>query len=177
MQDLEFLPIGRVKKSFGAEGAVRLSLEESMLEHLNDLEFLFVEIDGIKVPFEIERLESTRPVQVKFSDMDSPQAAHEITGKALFVATQDLPADIEPGFTTRSEEPFALLIDFELMDTVSGRTLGKIIRVEEYPGQDMAFVQQEEGEIMIPLAPDLIEDIDIEARRILMQLPEGLLQI
>lgn len=177
MQDLEFISIGRVKKSFGAEGAVRLSLEESILQQLANLEFLFVEIEGIKVPFEIERLESTRPVQVKFRDMDSPQEAHEITGKALFVATRDLPATADTGPETTRHEPYAILIDFEILDTVSGRTLGKIVRVEEYPGQDMAFIQQDEGEIMIPLAPDLIEDIDLEAQRISMQLPEGLLQI
>lgn len=177
MQDLEFLPIGRVKKSFGAEGAVRLSLEDSILEHIGDLEFLFVEIDGIKVPFQIERLESLRPVQVKFSDLDSPQEAHEITGRSLFVATRDLPDDLDAGLETSTHEPFAMLVGFEIMDTASGRILGKIIRVEEYPGQDMAFIQQDEGEIMIPLAPELIEDIDIEAQRLSMQLPEGLLQI
>ena len=177
MEDLSFVPIGRVKKSFGAQGAVRLSIEESILHFLSDLEFLFVEVDGIKVPFEIEQLESTRPVQVKFYDMDSPQEAHAITGKALFVATRDLPASVDAETETSRHEPFDMLIDFEILDTSSGRILGKIIRIEEYPGQDMAFIQEGDGEIMIPLAPDLIEDIDVEAQRIAMKLPEGLLQI
>ena len=177
MDNLTFLQIGRVKKSFGAGGAVRLQVDHSAEGYLEVIKFIFVEIDGIKVPFEVESLESLRPIQIKFSDLNSPEQAHTITGRPIYLATKDLPTDmLEEDFTVEQGD-YDMLLGFEIIAVRTGRSIGELIRVEEFPGQDMAFILREGREIMVPLTPEYIADIDAENRQMHMDLPEGLLNL
>ena len=52
-----------------------------------------------------------------------------------------------------------------------GATLGTVQRVEHYPGSDMLIV----GGHMVPMVAAFIRSIDVENKRIVAELPEGLL--
>ena len=53
----------------------------------------------------------------------------------------------------------------------------EILRVEEYPQQLMAVVQPGDKEILIPLSDQLITSIDKPNRVLMMNIPEGLLDL
>ncbi|MNR60372.1 Ribosome maturation factor RimM [compost metagenome] len=55
--------------------------------------------------------------------------------------------------------------------------MGEIIEVNEYPQQFVATVLYKETEIMFPLNEDMIIEIDEEEETLLVDLPEGLLDI
>ncbi len=55
--------------------------------------------------------------------------------------------------------------------------LGPIIRIEEYPQQEIAVCIFNEKEVMIPLNPDFIESIDDVQKSILVSLPDGLIDV
>jgi len=56
--------------------------------------------------------------------------------------------------------------------------IGTIISIEEYPQQMMAFIRLAEGEeIMVPLSPAFIVDIDVEQRIVDMNLPDGMVDV
>jgi 16S rRNA processing protein RimM len=61
---------------------------------------------------------------------------------------------------------------------VDGTTqVGAIQSVEEYPQQEMAIVAYKKRSVMIPLNTQFIRKIDESKRQIVMELPEGLLDL
>lgn len=63
------------------------------------------------------------------------------------------------------------------VETVSGAGIGTVARVEGGEAGSRLVVEGEHGEILIPLAVDICVDIDVDARRIRVDPPEGLLEL
>ncbi len=61
------------------------------------------------------------------------------------------------------------LVGCELLDT-AGTSIGRVSRVEHFPSSDMLIVNGK----MIPLVHAFIRSIDVGARRIVADLPDGL---
>ncbi|MEO5583093.1 MAG: hypothetical protein ABIR66_10395, partial [Saprospiraceae bacterium] len=65
-------------------------------------------------------------------------------------------------------------IGFSINDNKEGN-IGLIESIEELPGQILAGVIFQDRAIQIPLAEELILDIDLDNKIIFMDLPEGIL--
>ena len=63
------------------------------------------------------------------------------------------------------------LIGCELLDT-AGTSIGRVSRVEHFPSSDMLIVNGK----MVPLVHAFIRSIDIEGKRVVAELPEGLFE-
>jgi 16S rRNA processing protein RimM len=59
----------------------------------------------------------------------------------------------------------------------SGRVVGTVARVEGGAGSSRLVINGEPGEIQVPLAVDICREIDVAARRIVIDPPEGLLEL
>jgi 16S rRNA processing protein RimM len=72
------------------------------------------------------------------------------------------------------------LIDCEVRDA-SGRAMGRVRDVqftgEDTPGTPLLVVDAPEGELLIPLAQEICARIEVKARCIEVNLPEGLLDL
>ncbi|MFY9781078.1 MAG: ribosome maturation factor RimM [Candidatus Baltobacteraceae bacterium] len=102
---------------------------------------------------------------LSFDGVSTPEAARELVGGELF-AERD---DVELG---RDEYFDADLIGLRLLDE-AGKELGRVVGVEHYPAQDCLVV--EPGRALVPLVKSFVRAIDLEARTVVMALPEGLL--
>jgi len=67
-------------------------------------------------------------------------------------------------------------VSFEISDKTLGE-IGVIEEIIEYPQQEMAAVTYKDKEVLIPLNDQLIVKIDLDGKRIEMDLPEGLLAL
>jgi 16S rRNA processing protein RimM len=62
--------------------------------------------------------------------------------------------------------------------TVSGDTLGVVDDVVHLPGQDLLSVRRVGGrEVLVPFVAEFVPEIDVEGGRILLELPNGLLEL
>ena len=61
------------------------------------------------------------------------------------------------------------------VETVDGVPVGTVVRVEG--GAPRLVIDGPRGEVLVPLAQEICVDIDIEARRIRITPPEGLLEL
>ena len=62
--------------------------------------------------------------------------------------------------------------------TVDGTHLGEVDDVVHLPGQDLLSVRREGGrEVLVPFVAEMVPDIDVEAGRITLDLPDGLLDL
>jgi 16S rRNA processing protein RimM len=86
-------------------------------------------------------------------------------------------AEVDP--EERPEDPDEFydhqLIDLDVV-TRGGTTVGRVEEVAHPPGQDLLVVRREDGsEALIPFVTEIVPEIDLDAQRILVDPPPGLL--
>ena len=65
------------------------------------------------------------------------------------------------------------LEDMEVFES-DGRRIGSVIRVEQYPSNDVLVVGTETEDLMIPAVKEFVKRIDADKRQIIVGLLEGL---
>lgn len=168
-----FVHIGSTGKPRGIHGELKLFIDEAFLEDALQSEFLFVDRDGNKVPLEVESLREVQDILIKFSQVNDPSEASKWSGLNVF-----LPAD---EILTREPEEqvlhgFQNLKGYAITDKRLG-DIGRILEVREFPQQEMAVLNYQHREVLVPLNPVFITTIDHQMKIVLMDLPEGLLEI
>lgn len=168
---MEYITVGKLNKSFGIKGQIRVVPEKAFKSDLENSEIWFVETAGNLIPYFVESLDESVHFLVKFEDVDSPESAKKITGCKLKLRKKDVSykddievSDLEKlvGFTIKTKE-----------DNI----IGEICAIEEYPQQLMAIVMNNsENQLLIPLAADFMLDLDIESSILVMDLPDGLVE-
>jgi 16S rRNA processing protein RimM len=64
------------------------------------------------------------------------------------------------------------------VQTVEGRPVGEVTQMLHLPGQDVFAVQRPDGgELLIPFVAEIVPDVDLAARRVVVDPPEGLLDL
>ena len=166
----ELIPLGTIVRTHGYDGTVIIKTERDYGEEIEEMESVFVEIDGIPVPFILTDCEvASKSLFVTFLGYESKELVTEFTGCRVLVR------GIE---REESVGPLPLhLIGFRLTCR-AGKELGVITGVASFPMQIMLLVTDAEGvELMIPLHTDWIVGIDKKGEVIEMDLPEGLLSV
>lgn len=168
-----YILIGHTKKTHGAQGEIKVEIKDQFLEDFIQAEVIFISIQGKPVPFFIENIRDAGDLLLKVEEIDTPAGAKEITSKELFLREADLLEDVE---TEMPSATFAGCTGFLLEDEELG-PVGEVLEVVEYPHQEMAVVRYQEREILIPLHKDLIKHLDKKSRKLIMKLPDGMLDL
>ncbi len=61
--------------------------------------------------------------------------------------------------------------------TEEGRAVGRVAGVERGPAHDLWVVRDGEQEHLIPAVPEIVLDVDLAGRRVVIRPPEGLLEL
>jgi 16S rRNA processing protein RimM len=61
--------------------------------------------------------------------------------------------------------------------TEDGRDVGRVIRIEASPAQDLWVVEGDGREHLVPAVPEIVVDVDVGAGRVVIRPPEGLLDL
>lgn len=163
----EVYKIGTITRTHGVKGEVSLAFTDDVWDRA-EADYLVLQIDGILVPFFMEeyRFRSDTSALVKFVDYDTAEDARELCGCDVFfpftLTPKEAPEDVTWSYFTGF-----------LVEDVEAGVLGTIDAVED----STANVLFQIGERLVPAAEDFIRDIDHSKRRIVMQLPQGLLEL
>ena len=107
----------------------------------------------------------------KFKGVDTISDAERLAGADVLIPLEDRPA-AEPGEYYRAD-----LLGCEVFDD-EGRLLGVVADWQETGGTPLVEVCSPEGkELLIPFAKSIFTRIDPAAKRIEVNLPEGLLDL
>ncbi len=166
-----FIRVGHARKSFGTTGHMRCSIDWDLVQEIPTGSFLFLEMDGIKVPFQVEEIDEKSSPLIKFGGIDSPEEALLLSNHEIFVLSEHGSGKNSP------ESGYEQIVGFEIYDDLNKMSIGKIRAVREMPGQWMAVIGSDDEEILIPLVEDFITDIAPDAEVIYMKLPEGLVDL
>ena len=61
--------------------------------------------------------------------------------------------------------------------TEDGRDVGRVTAIERAPAQDLWVVADGDVERLIPAVPDIVIEVDLAGRRVVIRPPEGLLEL
>ncbi len=171
MKKEEAFNIGYFTKTKGLKGELQLFFEFQDYEDL-EFEVLFVEDAGKLVPFFIEslKIQNNKTANVLLEDIDHIDKASKLVKKKVYLPLDHMPERDPEDFR------FTDLVGFLVVDEEAGE-LGEIIDVQELPQQFIATFVYQEKEVMFPLNEDIILEIDAENEEIIVELPEGLLDL
>jgi 16S rRNA processing protein RimM len=105
---------------------------------------------------------------LKFAGVDSISEAETLQGCEVRVPLAER-APLEPGVEYVSD-----LIGCSLIDRISGTVLGRVTGWEDAGPQSLMEI---DGDWLVPFNPGLCKQVDVEGRRILVDLPEGLKEL
>lgn len=153
------LQIAKILKSNGTDGDVLLGLFDIQIEDFDLEEPLFIEFDGLPVPFFIEKIapKGQSKAVVHLSGVDDLEDAEEIVGRQVWMDVEEEEDEVEEfiGWTVLNR----------------GDNIGTVSGIEPIPGNLCIYV----GEAMIPLHPDFVISADAQSRILNLDLPDGLL--
>ncbi len=169
------VPIGYTRKAHGVRGELRVQVEARYLEDLLQAEFVFLELPDGVVPFRVLSVRMDRWPLLKLEDVDGRDEAVPLTSRPLLLAEKDLIPDDQRQLEVETRA-FAWAEGYTLIDQSRG-VVGTIEEVREFPQQEMAVVACEGHQLLIPLHEALIVRVDEQRRELVMDLPEGLLDL
>lgn len=168
MTEDQYIVIGRLKKTYGNDGAIRFTIFNDFEEDIKKANHFFLHLDGIYVPFFFNKDAFSESI-FRLKGIDSLEKTEELVSKPIFLKASEL----SPKKGSEALLEFAHLEHFQLFDQ-HGKEVGKIVKIEAYPMQELATLDN--GSI-IPMSEELIIDVSIEDKTLQMELIEGLLSL
>lgn len=168
IKEEEVYRIGKLGKPHGVKGEINFQLDDDVFDRV-DAEYLVLKLDGIMVPFFMEeyRFRSDEVALVKFCDVDTQERAAELTGTEVFFPRELAEADEDANLS------WAQIRGYEIV-TPEGKNVGRIDNVDD--STENILFELEDG-TLIPVAEEWIIDMNNKERKIVMRLPEGLLEL
>ena len=153
------LQIAKILKSNGTDGGLLIGVRDIEVGQIDLQEPVFIEFDGLPVPFFIQDLQQrgTSKAIIHLNDITSLADAEEVVGRGLF---------IEGEWEEEEEMDFT---GWTLLNR--GVQVGTVTGMEPIPGNLCLYI----GDALVPLHEDLIISADPATRTLNLDLPEGLL--
>jgi 16S rRNA processing protein RimM len=164
--------LGKIAKKFSFKGEVLIYLDTDEPELYENMESVFVEFNKNLVPFFIENssLHKNDFLRVQFEDVDSEEEADKLIGCEIYLPLNMLPKLVGNKFY------FHEVIGFEIEDQRLG-VFGKIVSINDTSAQPLFEVVNGSVEILVPMIDQFLVKIDRENKKVVMNLPEGLVEM
>ena len=164
--------LGKIAKKYSFKGEVLVYLDTDEPELYTELESMFVEINGHLVPFFIENssLHKNDFLRVRFEDVKNEEEADALLGNHVYLPLKMLPK------LSGNKFYFHEVIGFEVEDKRLG-FVGEIQSINDSSAQPLFEVLNGDVEILIPMIDHFLVKIDRENKKVVMDLPEGLIEM
>ncbi len=164
--------LGKIVRKHSFRGEVVIKLDTDEPELYQNLESVFVALGNNLVPFFIETssLQKGNQLRTRFEDVENEADADAILGAEVYLPLKFLTK------LTGNKFYFHEIIDFEMEDVNHGY-LGVITGVNDSSAQPLFEVNSNGTEIFIPMIDHFIKKVDREHNKIIVETPEGLIDL
>lgn len=159
--------LGKISKTHGYNGTIILvSDHASPDDELENLQEIFVMIDGLSVPFPVEEMEiqTDTSAYLKLEFIDNQNEALQLIGCEVYAEITPKERNIETGLNQ--------WVGFSVNDVVYGN-IGVIRQIEDYKGNIVLQIVNGNKETLISLFPELVTNIDHTAKTLHIHAPDG----
>ena len=172
----QFVAIARIVKPQGRRGEVAAEILTDFPERFEALKQAFLENPGAAPdPVAVEECWAHKGrIVLKLSGIDSIDAADRLRSRHVLIPREERR---EPG---PQQHYLSDLIGCAVVILRAGTevAVGEVVDVQATGGTDLVHVKRPDGqEVLIPLAEAICLQIDTDAKRILIDPPEGLLEL
>ncbi len=161
-----FLLVGRVLRPHSLRGEVRVQIHTSYPERFAVYEWLYLGPTYTPYKLESHRFHQ-KIVLLKLEGIDNRTQAETLREQEVWIS-------IDEAMPLAEGECYLYEIIGMQMVTVEGETLGQIAEMIETGANDVFVVHTRQGELLVPDIGEVVLKIDVEAREIVVRLPEGL---
>jgi 16S rRNA processing protein RimM len=160
--------IGKISRAHGIEGKAFLVFESSFYKNLKKSEWVFLNINGLPVPFFLLSIEFSTDTSaiIQLEDIDNINKLLPFIGMEVLIEWKGKLPSIE-------NHSF---IGYEIHDS-KDNNLGIITAFEDYNGNTVATVKNSKGEILLPINEANIIKADHRKKILIVDVPEGLLSL
>jgi 16S rRNA processing protein RimM len=167
--DRRHILIGRIIAAHGLAGGLKLrSYAESLEVFARGRALVAVNADGEETVYEVERTKALgRSVIVSLKGVTQRGQAEALAGCDVFVDKTALP-ELEKGTYYWCD-----LIGLAVY-AADGRFLGRLESIFQTGSNDVYVVKHAGRELLLPALASVVKSVDLEARRMVVEVPEGL---
>lgn len=163
--------LGKIYKPHGYKGKVNIWLDVDDPSEYETLEMVFLHKNGMLIPYFIHSIQiMNNKAVVEFQDVDNIEKAELISNTDMYLPLSELPE------LTGTQFYFHEVIGFSVIDKTRGK-IGNVSKIFEYPSQAVMQVFFHEKEILIPINPHVILQVEREKKEIQIDAPEGLIEL
>ena len=166
----QYLRVGVIASTHGLKGEVKVFPTTDEPERFRKLKKVFLDTGKEYMPLKIKSVKFFKnQVILKFDEFQDINEVEKYRGKDLLI-------DREQALPLAENENFIVdLINMDVYDEEEQR-LGTLTDVLQTGANDVYVVETEEGkEILLPAIPSCILEVDVEAAKMIVRIPEGLL--
>ncbi len=172
MQKENCFYLGKVVKKYSFKGELLIKLDTDDPELYEGMESVFVEINKNLVPFFIEKsvLHKSTLLRIKFEDVSTDEDAGALLGAHLYLPLELLPT------LSGNQFYYHEVIGFTVKDSRFGE-VGIITGVNDTTAQALFEIDNSGTQVLIPILDDFIKEVDRKNKLILLETPEGLIEL
>ena len=172
MDKKECFYVGKIVKKYSFKGELLIKLDTDEPEIFEDMESVFIDLRNNLVPFFIEssQMHKSELLRVKFEDVDTEQDADALLKCELYLPLDFLPKLEDDKFY------FHEIIGFTVEDLNFG-TVGIVKSINDSTAQALFEIDRDGVEILIPMNDDFINKVDKKNKTILVETPDGLIDL
>lgn len=164
--------LGTLAKPHGTKGSLLIRFSGLKAEEFRDKGLVFIEIDGLPVPFFVESFQEKTDVSaiLKLEGIDSETKAREFAGCSVFVMKDQVKGKtIALAGTTE-------IRGYRVSDIHLG-FIGFAEKITNLPTNPLLLVKRNDKEYLIPVHENIIRYIDKKQGLIQIDAPDGLFEI
>jgi len=164
--------LGTLAKPHGVRGLIQLRFSGLKAEDIREKGLVFVEIDGLPVPFFIENfLEKTNDLAIlKIEGIDSETRAREFAGYPVYVMKNQV---------KRKKASIREIPDLEGYRVIDYKLgfVGYASEIVSLSANSLLRIVNQGREYLVPIHEEIIREIDDTDRVIRLESPEGLFDL
>lgn len=168
----QFLRVGVISSTHGVRGEVKVFPTTDDINRYKTLKEVYLAADGGNILLELEQVKfSKNMVIVKFKGFDNINDIEKYKGKDLLV-TRENAIELAP------DENFIVdLIGLNVV-TDEGEDFGTVADILQTPANDVYVIKAKDGkEYLFPSIKQCILDVNLEEKRVLVHIMDGLLDL
>lgn len=172
MDKKDFFEFGKITKFNRKTGELTIRTMADNADDYDEAPVFFFEVDGGLVPFyaSLIKIRDTKTMQVLIEDYEGPEKAAQFVDCVVFFPMAD---SSESG---SDEFYFHEIIGYKVIDHNLG-DIGILEDILDRPEQELLQINHQGKEILIPLVDEIFETIDQQKKQLLINAPEGLIDL
>ncbi len=168
---LNYFNIGKFVATFGVQGELILKHSLGKKTSLSGLETVFIEEKKDEfLPYFIEstRIKNESEIYIRLEGVNAKEQAQRLVQKPIWLTSEDFHK-----YAGKSA-PISLLGYHVIHE---GADLGEILEVIEQPHQLLCRIELNGKEVLLPVHTETLQKVDKNKKQVILDLPEGLLDI